>query len=163
MLTNGITRMRVLTPAHRSLRPAGIPAYCVLSSCHSIPKHPIQSNHRFNSQFSVIHDFQASPWIRRLATAWNRNGFVILQTDSSFPVTLHPTSRWRSYFQLQRFWLSLIRTFTVLIARPHGRTDPGSPCRNDETFVVSTLPRSINTKSKAKPQSKSKSKSKSKS
>jgi len=60
--------MRVLTPARRSLRPAGIPAYFVLSSCHSIPKHPMQSNRRFNSQVSAIRDFQASPWIRRLAT-----------------------------------------------------------------------------------------------
>ena len=53
--------MRALTPARRSLRPAGIPAYFVLSSCHSIPKHPMQSNRRFNSQVSAIRDFQASP------------------------------------------------------------------------------------------------------
>jgi len=61
LLTISIAPMRALTPARRSLRPAGLPAYCVLPSCHSIPKHPMQPNHRFDSQVSVIRGFQASP------------------------------------------------------------------------------------------------------
>lgn len=55
------TTMRALTPAGRSLQPAGLPACYVLPSCHSISKHPMQPGHRFNSQVSVIREFQASP------------------------------------------------------------------------------------------------------
>ena len=36
-------------------------------------------------------------------------------------------SRLRSYFHNRVFWLTLVRTFTVLIARPHGRKDTRFP------------------------------------
>ncbi len=69
-----------------------LPAYLALPSDHSISKHTLLSDHRFARQYNVISVFQASPWIRRLATTKYRIEFVILRTDLSPPVALHPTS-----------------------------------------------------------------------
>ena len=57
--------------------------------------------HRFIRHRSVLRYFQASPNPCRLAAVPRRNGFVILRTDSSLPVTPHPASRRRSYLRLR--------------------------------------------------------------
>ena len=126
LLANCIARMRALTPVHRSLQRAGIPAYCVLSSCHSIPKHPMQSGHRFNSQVSVIrvfrlrHGSEGSP-LHKTETGSSSYGLTV-----RFQLLSTPPRGDAVTFNYRDFWLSLIRTFTVLIARPCGRT--GSSC-----------------------------------
>ena len=52
--------------------------------------------------------------------------------SSSYRLTVHfqllPTPpHGDGYFKFQRFWLTLVRTFTVLIVRPYGLTDSGIP------------------------------------
>ncbi len=67
---------------------------------------PDTPQHRFDTlPFSVL-DFPpswvwASPYASWLAAASGRIAFVILRTDSSPPVALHPASRRRSYLRLQ--------------------------------------------------------------
>ncbi len=58
-------------------------------------------HHRFVRHRSVMRYFQASPRGRGLAAIRRRIRFVILRTDSSLPVTLHPASRRRSYLPLR--------------------------------------------------------------
>jgi hypothetical protein len=70
---------------------ADLPAYLALPSDHSISKHALSSDHRFIRHVNVVSVFQASPWIRRLATTKYRIEFVILRTDLSPPVAPHPT------------------------------------------------------------------------
>ena len=60
-----------------------------------------------------------------------RIGFVSLRAVGSPPVAPHPASRRRSYLRLRGLWLPPARTSTALTVRPRGRTDSGSPCRND--------------------------------
>ena len=68
--------------------------------------------------------FQTSPHPSRLVIASHRNRFVILRTNNSLPITPHPASRQRSYFQLQGLWFTLVRTCTLLVERLRGRTVP---------------------------------------
>ena len=57
--------------------------------------------YRFLRQYSVSDAFQASPSPSRLAATYRRIEFVILRTEGSLPVALHPASRRRSYLQLR--------------------------------------------------------------
>src|SRR5450759_2189847 len=89
-----------LTPAHvhfggrspRLLRTT-FPSFRPQSRC--------TPHHRFIRHYSVLRYFQASPREHGLAAIRRRIRFVILRTDSSLPVTPHPASRRRSYFQLR--------------------------------------------------------------
>ena len=56
--------------------------------------------HRFVYHFNVCGVFQTSPSPSKLVATLRQNGFVILKTDSSSPVTPHPASRRRSYLRL---------------------------------------------------------------
>ena len=50
-------------------------------------------SYRFNRQYNVTNDFQASSLTRRLAALPCRIGFVILRTTLLLPVALHPISQ----------------------------------------------------------------------
>ena len=65
---------------------------------------------------------RGSPSAWRLPGRFGRIGFVILRTDLSPPVALHPVSRRRSYFRLQACNVHLVGTCTPLIERFHRRT-----------------------------------------
>ncbi len=64
----------------------------------------------------------ASPFPSRLATTTGRIEFVILRTDRSPPVALHPASRRRSYFQLQCPDQTSVETRIPLTKLTHRRT-----------------------------------------
>ena len=72
---------------------------------HTVPSFRLQPRraprYRFHHHLSVSGYFRASPRMSRLATTQRRIEFVILRTDSSLPVALHPTSRRRGYLQLR--------------------------------------------------------------
>ena len=91
--------MKALTPAPLTYG-AGLPAYLATPSCRSVSNHVgclvIALHHA-----SVSSEFRTSPWNRRLVAALRRIEFVILRTDSSPPVALHPASRRRSYLRLR--------------------------------------------------------------
>src|SRR5262245_20079099 len=57
--------------------------------------------HRFFHHASVSSDFRTSPCMSRLIAAPRRIEFVLLRTNSSPPVALHPASRRRSYLRLR--------------------------------------------------------------
>jgi hypothetical protein len=91
--------MKTLTPTPLTYG-AGLPAYFATPSGRSISNHVnclvIASHHA-----SVTSEFRTSPWHRRLAAALRRIEFVLLRTDLSPPVALHPASRRRSYLRLR--------------------------------------------------------------
>ncbi len=67
---------------------------------------PDAPQHRFNTLPLSVLGFPflrvwASPFPSWLATTPGRIAFVILRTDGSPPVALHPASRRRSYLRLQ--------------------------------------------------------------
>src|SRR5215831_6132983 len=57
--------------------------------------------HRCSHHASVSSDFRTSPCMSRLVAAPRRIEFVLLRTNSSPPVALHPASRRRSYLRLR--------------------------------------------------------------
>ena len=97
------TTMRALTPAsdHLRRRSPRLHRLTVLSF-HPQPRDAARGS-LYTPMTSVHGEFQASPPPSGLATTPRRNGFVILQTDSSPPVALHPASRRRSYLRLRSF------------------------------------------------------------
>jgi hypothetical protein len=92
--------METLTPAQLTYR-AGLPAYCAtpLLSFRLQPRG--LPGHRFTHHASVPSDFRTSPSMSRLIAAPRRIEFVLLRTNSSPPVALHPASRRRSYLRLR--------------------------------------------------------------
>ena len=94
--------MEPLTPV--AVAPAsGLPVYLAIPSRRSAPNHTMQSCRRFCRHFSASGLFRASPSPSRLAATPRRNRFVILRTNSSLPVALHPASRRRSYLRLHGY------------------------------------------------------------
>jgi len=91
--------MKALTPAPLTYG-AALPAYFATPSCRSASNHVgcliIAFHHA-----SVISVFRTSPWNRWLVAAPRRIEFVILRTDTSPRVALHPASRRRSYLRLR--------------------------------------------------------------
>ena len=83
------------------VRSSGLPASRDRSSKHSVPNHLSVPAVALTHNPSARQAFRASPQMRRLADRTGRNGFVILRTALSRPVAFHPSSRRRSYFQLQ--------------------------------------------------------------
>jgi hypothetical protein len=73
-----------------------------------------------------------SPAARRLVTPSGRIEFVILRTDPSSPVALHPASRPRSYVQLTGWrtlaWKGLAPFWIVCARRRTGSSPPGLRC-----------------------------------
>jgi hypothetical protein len=114
--------MKALTAAPLTYG-AALPAYCATPSRRSASNH-VNCRIIAYHHASVTRGFRTSPWHRRLAAALRRIEFVILRTNGSPPVALHPASRRRSYLRLRSLWLSPTRTSTVLMQRPHGRTMP---------------------------------------
>jgi hypothetical protein len=112
--------MKALTPAPLTCG-AGLPTYFATPSCRSVSNHGDCRVIAFHHA-SVTSEFRTSPCMSRLVAAPRRIEFVILRTDHSPPVALHPALRRRSYLRLRSLWLSPTRTFTVLMWRPHGRT-----------------------------------------
>ena len=74
----------------------------IFPSFHPQPRDAARGS-LYTPMTSVHGEFQASPPPSGLATTPRRNGFVILRTDSSPPVALHPASRRRSYLRLRSF------------------------------------------------------------
>jgi hypothetical protein len=112
--------MKTLTPTPLTCG-AGLPAYLATPAGRSVSNHVELPGHRYRHA-SVPSEFRTSPRMSRLVAAPRRIEFVLLRTDLSPPVALHPASRRRSYLRLRSLWLSPTRTFTVLMWRPHGRT-----------------------------------------
>jgi len=115
--------MKALTPAPLTYG-AGLPTYFATPSCRSASNHRGCLNTAYHHA-SVSSEFRTSPCMRRLVAALRRIEFVILRTDTSPLVALHPASQRRSFLRLRSLWLSPTRTFTVLMWRPHGRTHTG--------------------------------------
>jgi hypothetical protein len=94
-----IGTMKALTAARLTHR-AALPAFLATPSCRSVSNHVgcrvIAYHHA-----SVTREFRTSPWNRRLAAALRRIEFVLLRTNSSPPVALHPASQRRSYLRLR--------------------------------------------------------------
>ena len=114
---------------------------------------------RFPRQLSASDVFQASPSPSQLADTPRRIEFVILRTDSSLPVALHPASRRRSYLQLRGFGLPrhglapcCLRAFTGALGGPPPgpkswwlqqceiRGEGAPPCHGGGNFVGAGLP-----------------------
>jgi len=112
--------MKTLTPTPLTCG-AGLPAYLTTPSCRSVSNHVALPGHRYRHA-SVTREFRTSPRMSRLVAAPRRIEFVLLRTDNSPPVALHPASRRRSYLRLRSLWLPPTRTSTVLMWRLHGRT-----------------------------------------
>ena len=84
-------------------RQTGLFAYSALPSGHPVPNHANASKRRFLSHLSAssrLFPDRGFARMSRLATAFRRNGFVILRAVGSPPVALHPASRRRSYLRL---------------------------------------------------------------
>ena len=91
--------METLTPAALTYD-AGLPTYLATSSCRSASNHVgclVTAYHHA----SVTSDFRTSPCMSRLVAAPRRIEFVLLRTDSSPRVALHPASQRRSYLRLR--------------------------------------------------------------
>jgi len=98
---------------------ADLPAYFL--SFHlqprELPGHrfpPRQRDQRFSDFALVSQARRSSP----------PNRVVILRTETSPLVALHPASQRRSFLRLRSLWLFPTRTFNMLMWRPHGRTIP---------------------------------------
>ena len=93
---------KALTAVVRSPRLTALPAYLATPSHRSVPKHVMAPEHRYYHQFARV---QSSCRLRLNPAGSSRSprriGFVILRTNSSLPVALHPASQRRSYLQLQ--------------------------------------------------------------
>jgi hypothetical protein len=142
-LTPGRPALRILIrdnerrPGNRS----GLLVSCIKPSRRSASNHPVAASGVW-SGFDSEPTAQpagcipfSGPWRRlgftmdsRLAATTGRIEFVILRTSGSLPVALHPLSRGRSYFQLQRSDPTLTGTCTLLIRYTHKRTIRHTPC-----------------------------------
>ena len=94
-----LAKRRRSTHEHRLEIGSGLPA--LRDSEHSIPNHLTAPAVALTHNPSARQAFWASPRMRRLAGRPCRNGFVLLRTAHSLPVAFHPSSRRRSYFQVQ--------------------------------------------------------------
>jgi len=83
------------------------------------------------------HAIKGSPLASRLPDRLGRIRFVILRTGRSPPVASHPSSRRRSYCQLQVRNVNLVGTSTPPINRLQRRTSPVSPRPDCEPRRVS--------------------------
>ena len=90
-------------PAHerRHCHCTGLPALRVWPSEHSVLNHLTAPTVALAHNPSARQAFGTSPLASRLVGRPGRNRFVILRTVRSPPVASHPSSRRRSYFQLQ--------------------------------------------------------------
>jgi len=86
---------------HRLDIGSGLPALRDGPSEHSVPNHLTAPAVALTHNPSARQAFWASPRMRRLAGRPCRNGFVLLRTAHSLSVAFHPSSRRRSYCQLQ--------------------------------------------------------------
>ena len=96
-----LAKRRRSTHEHRLEICSGLPALRDRPSEHSIPNHLTAPAVALTHNPSARQAFWASPRMRRLAGRPCRNGFVLLRTAHSLPVAFHPSSRRRSYFQVQ--------------------------------------------------------------
>jgi len=77
-----------------------------------------------------------SPFTSRLPDRLGRNRFVILRTGRSPPVASHPSSRRRSYFQLQVRNVNLAGTRTPPIKRIQRRTSRSRKTSGNRVFGI---------------------------
>lgn len=91
--------MKALTPTPLTYG-AGLPTYCATPSCRSVSNH-VDCRVIAYHHASVTREFRTSPCMSRLVAVPRRIEFVILRTDCSPPVALHPASRRRSYLRLR--------------------------------------------------------------
>src|SRR5215208_4934256 len=116
---------------------AALPTYFATPSCRSASNH-VDCRIIAYHHASVTREFRTSPCMRRLVAVPRRIEFVILRTNSSPYVALHPASRRRSFLRLRSLWLSPTRTCTVLMQRLHGRTHTGESRYPSPLFFFSS-------------------------